>query len=72
MRELNGQINCVLLGKPEEIKARPAAASASAPKLIQPLKDQLVNEGEPVHFQCQIQAVPGTLILRTVLIINII
>ena len=33
-------------------------ASHAAPRLVEPMKDREVREGEPVQFQCRIVAVP--------------
>ena len=46
-------------GKPEQKRPAPPMVSHAAPQLSEPLRDQHINEGESVTFQCKILASPG-------------
>lgn len=45
----------------QEMKPRPVQPMMghTAPQLIEPMRDQMVNEGEPANFQCKVVAQPG-------------
>ncbi len=61
-----GKATCsarLTVDKQVQMQPKPAAPSASqAPKLIEPMRDQHVDEGNPATFFCQIQGTPEPVI----------
>jgi len=49
-------------GQPLAAKPPSPPTSHAAPRLVEPMKDREVREGEPVQFQCRISAVPDPVV----------
>jgi hypothetical protein len=54
--------HCSDPGKPEQIKPPSPTTAYAAPRLIEPMRDQQVREGDPVQFRCRIAATPDPVV----------
>jgi len=50
------------VGQQMPVKPPSPPTSHAAPRLVEPMKDREVREGEPVQFQCRIVAVPDPVV----------